>query len=95
MHAWASSPHDSGCPVGEDMSRLINMARHGLVWYEKRSDKRCFRLVPFGVGIYESQLENMPSLTLTNAWGVEPALSGARCTRLRSKALAHCGQHFG
>jgi H+/Na+-translocating ferredoxin:NAD+ oxidoreductase subunit B len=48
-----------GLPVGEAMSRLISMARRGLVWYEKRSDQRCFRLAPFVVGIYESQVENM------------------------------------
>ena len=48
-----------GLPVGEVMSRLIDMARHGLVWYEKRAGKRCFRLAPFVVGIYESQLENL------------------------------------
>ena len=47
-----------GLPAGESMSRLINMARRGLVWYEKRAGKRCFRLAPFVVGIYEAQLVN-------------------------------------
>jgi electron transport complex protein RnfB len=48
-----------GLPVREVMSRLINMARRGLVWYEKRAGKHCFRLAPFVVGMYEAQLENL------------------------------------
>jgi ferredoxin len=48
-----------GLPVGEAMTRLINMARRGLVWYEKRAGKHCFRLAPFVVGMYESQLESL------------------------------------
>jgi electron transport complex protein RnfB len=35
------------------------MARRGLVWYEKRDGRRCFRLAPFVVGIYEFQLDIM------------------------------------
>ena len=48
-----------GLPASEAMSQLINMARRGLVWYEKKNGKRCFRLAPFVVGIYEAQIENM------------------------------------
>jgi electron transport complex protein RnfB len=48
-----------GLPAGEAMSNLIGMARRGLVWYEKQSGQRCFRLAPFVVGIYESQLESL------------------------------------
>ena len=48
-----------GLPASEAMSQLINMARRGLVWHEKKSGKRCFRLAPFVVGIYEAQLENL------------------------------------
>ena len=48
-----------GLTVREAMSGLINMARRGLVWYEKKSGKRRFRLAPFVVGIYEAQLENL------------------------------------
>jgi len=48
-----------GLPVKEAMSKLINMARRGLVWYEKRAGKHCFRLAPFVVGIYEAQLESL------------------------------------
>ena len=48
-----------GLATGEAMSRLINMARRGLVWYEKKNGKRCFRLAPFVVGIYEAQLGNL------------------------------------
>ena len=32
-----------GLPASEAMSQLINMARRGLVWYEKKNGKRCFR----------------------------------------------------
>ncbi len=45
-----------GLPVKQAMSQLIQMARRGLVWYEKREGKHCFRLAPFIVGIYESQV---------------------------------------
>src|SRR5512139_2478249 len=48
-----------GLPASEAMSQLINLARHGLVWYEKKKGKRCFRLAPFVVGIYEAQAESM------------------------------------
>jgi electron transport complex protein RnfB len=48
-----------GLPVNAAMSRLIDMARRGLVWYEKKDGKRCFRLAPFIVGIYESQVNSL------------------------------------
>jgi len=48
-----------GLPVKEAMSKLIHMARRGLVWYEKRAGQHCFRLAPFIVGIYETQLESL------------------------------------
>jgi len=48
-----------GLPAGEAMSQLVNMARRGLVWYEKKNGKRCFRLAPFVVGIYEAQIESL------------------------------------
>ena len=35
------------------------MARHGLVWLEKRAGQLWFRLAPFVVGIYEAQLTRM------------------------------------
>jgi ferredoxin len=48
-----------GLTSAEAMSQLIAMARRGLVWYEKKNGKRCFRLAPFVVGIYEAQLGNL------------------------------------
>src|SRR5512136_2424218 len=48
-----------GLPASEAMSQLVNMARRGLVWYEKKNGKRCFRLAPFVVGIYEAQIESL------------------------------------
>jgi ferredoxin len=48
-----------GLPVKEAMGKLIDMARRGLVWYEKRAGKHCFRLAPFIVGIYEAQLDKL------------------------------------
>jgi electron transport complex protein RnfB len=38
---------------------LTNMAKRGLLWYEKHDDKPTLRLAPFIVGIYEAQLETM------------------------------------
>ncbi len=45
-----------GAPVPEAMSKMIQMARRGLAWYEKIAGKHSFRLAPFVVGIYEAQL---------------------------------------
>ncbi|MEE9443770.1 MAG: 4Fe-4S binding protein [candidate division Zixibacteria bacterium] len=38
---------------------LISMAKRGLIWFEKTPDMLKFRLAPFVVGLYESQLDNM------------------------------------
>jgi electron transport complex protein RnfB len=43
----------------ETKKLLFEMLRRGLVWYEKKDGKRCFRLAPFIVGLYEAQLELM------------------------------------
>jgi electron transport complex protein RnfB len=48
-----------GIAEGELKPRLINMAKRGLLWMRKKDAKTVFRLAPFIVGIYESQLENM------------------------------------
>ncbi len=48
-----------GRPVKEVQSQLMSMAKKGLVWVSKKEGKVRFRLAPFMVGIYESQLENM------------------------------------
>ncbi|HVP16909.1 MAG TPA: 4Fe-4S binding protein [candidate division Zixibacteria bacterium] len=45
--------------VQETEEKLTNMAKRGLVWYEDEKGKPFFRLAPFIVGVYESQLENM------------------------------------
>ena len=46
-------------PVDDTRNLLFQMLRRGLVWYEKQGGKRCFRLAPFVVGLYEAQLELM------------------------------------
>jgi len=46
-------------PLDETRKLLFQMLRRGLVWYEKQGGKRCFRLAPFVVGLYEAQLDTM------------------------------------
>lgn len=48
-----------GQPVKEVEKKLIQMAKRGLVWLKKQDGQLWFRLAPFVIGIYESQLENM------------------------------------
>jgi electron transport complex protein RnfB len=40
-------------------TELMEMAKRGLLWHRKEGGKRFFRLAPFIVGIYESQMESM------------------------------------
>lgn len=46
-------------PVDEARSKLMEMARHRLVWSDSQDGEPRFRLAPFVVGIYEAQVENM------------------------------------
>jgi electron transport complex protein RnfB len=46
-------------PVKEAEIELMEMAKRGLLWVQKEKGKLSFRLAPFVVGVYESQLENM------------------------------------
>jgi electron transport complex protein RnfB len=48
-----------GLSVEETRERLNKMAKRGLVWCEDLDGSPSFRLAPFVVGIYESQLETM------------------------------------
>jgi len=48
-----------GLSVQGTVEKLGKMARRGLAWYDDENGKPSFRLAPFVVGIYESQLENM------------------------------------
>ena len=48
-----------GLSVEETRARLMGMVKHGLLWFDKQGGKPRFRLAPFIVGIYESQLESM------------------------------------
>lgn len=43
----------------EAEARLMKMAKRGLLWFDEQSGKPDFRLAPFMIGIYESQLESM------------------------------------
>ncbi|MGB2990725.1 MAG: 4Fe-4S binding protein [Candidatus Zixiibacteriota bacterium] len=46
-------------PVEEARAKLMGMVKSGLLWYDKEGGKPRFRLAPFIVGIFESQLESM------------------------------------
>jgi electron transport complex protein RnfB len=48
-----------GLPTEDAESKLVKMAKRGLLWSQKEDEKLFFRLAPFVVGIYESQLESM------------------------------------
>jgi len=48
-----------GVPVEEAKSRLKDVARRGLLWFDEEDGNPRFRLAPFVVGIYETQLEDM------------------------------------
>ncbi|MGA3192153.1 MAG: 4Fe-4S binding protein [Candidatus Bathyarchaeia archaeon] len=48
-----------GLSVKEAEEKLAKMARRGLLWYDDEEGRPTFRLAPFFVGIYESQLETM------------------------------------
>ena len=46
-------------PAAEAQEQLARMARRGLLWSSKKADKPTYRLAPWVVGIYESQLETL------------------------------------
>jgi len=46
-------------PPEEARRRLMKLARRDLVWFVERAGSRRFRLAPFIVGIFETQLETM------------------------------------
>ena len=48
-----------GLPENQAKTRLTDMAKRGLLWSDQQAGKPRFRLAPFIVGIYESQLERM------------------------------------
>jgi electron transport complex protein RnfB len=48
-----------GLQAEEAEAKLMEMAKHGFLWYDRKEGKSFFRLAPFVVGIYEAQLENM------------------------------------
>ncbi len=48
-----------GLPADTVGRKLVSMAKRGLVWGGSRDGEACFRLAPFIVGIYESQLDSM------------------------------------
>jgi len=48
-----------GLSAAEAEAKLTKMAERGLVWRRRTAKKSSFRLAPFVVGIYESQLESM------------------------------------
>lgn len=48
-----------GLPHERTETQLLEMAKKGFLWSQKKDDELLFRLAPFVVGIYESQRENM------------------------------------
>ena len=48
-----------GLPEKEASTRLKEMARHGLVWFDRQDRSMRYRLAPFVVGSYEAQAERM------------------------------------
>ncbi len=48
-----------GFPVEEVKTKLMQMVKRHLLWFNEASAETVFRLAPFVVGIYESQLESM------------------------------------
>ena len=48
-----------GLSVGDAEAKLTAMAKRGVLWSDKHDGKRCFRLAPFVVGIYEAQVGSM------------------------------------
>jgi ferredoxin len=49
----------TGIPLEQLEKRLLEMADRGLLWRGRRGCEPSFRLAPFIVGIYESQLEDL------------------------------------
>lgn len=48
-----------GIPVPQARAKLIDMVKHGLVWFDRSDGTARFRLAPFIVGSYEAQLHHM------------------------------------
>jgi Pyruvate/2-oxoacid:ferredoxin oxidoreductase delta subunit len=46
-----------GMEPSEVQKRLVELAKRGLVWIEKQGGKLAFRLLPFMVGLYETQYD--------------------------------------
>jgi Na+-translocating ferredoxin:NAD+ oxidoreductase RNF subunit RnfB len=51
--------HRTGISAEEAETKLAKMGRRGLLWSDHKGDESFYRLAPFIVGIYESQLESM------------------------------------
>jgi len=59
MEPIESIAERAGLSAKDAQRRLLQMAKRGLVWFDKRDGKSHFRLAPFIVGIYEAQLDSM------------------------------------
>jgi ferredoxin len=49
----------AGIPAEKAGATLVDLAKRGILWYDKQDGVRRFRLAPFVVGIYEAQLHQM------------------------------------
>jgi len=59
MEAVDEIARRTGLPPEEAGTRLFQLARRGLAWFEKQEGRPHFRLAPFLVGIYEAQLDRL------------------------------------
>lgn len=59
MESLEAIAHRLKLDVKEARTRFMDLAKRGLIWFDKQGKKPRFRLAPFIVGIYEAQLENM------------------------------------
>lgn len=59
MEAVDSMAERAGLPVAEVGAKLADIAGRDLIWSDRQTEDAKFRLAPFVVGIFESQLHNM------------------------------------
>jgi len=59
METTEDIAHRAGLPVDEVGVALKEMAKRGLLWFDKSSNEIKFRLAPFVVGFYEAQVHSM------------------------------------
>jgi electron transport complex protein RnfB len=59
LETAAAIAERAGLKPSEVGSRLIALAKRGLVWIDKQDGKLMFRLLPFMIGLWEAQYDNL------------------------------------